>query len=698
MRVVRISLFALLTVTASAAVVRECERTDGKYGLPGKPLRTDMLADASIWMPVDNYANRLSFDRTGGTLAVVHRATAGSGDDTAWGLCTKPLPLSVKGLGYAVAFSVATTNEIQETRGGEKYNFAVSWYEASGMRIERDVFSLHTPGGGTAHKVFIGSIPLAAEAFTLQLGFDEPDLDPGQRLDFSDLSFSVLANEMDPAWTPIPVKDDPRIKIVSKTPFADPLAELSFSISCARKIDLEKVSVRIDGKDATGCFVRRDNVFSLRPAETWSAGIHRVDITYVDPDSQKAQTSEKAVLCGTCPQTPTIRLRTDGTVLRDGTPVFPIGIYDVRKREFNGFSYDTAMMGLKAAGVNLVHNYAEPNGEEFLSAADRHGMMALVSSWNVSADLVDRVRHHPCLLAWYVGDDTSLHCKPFQIFDRSDRVNAVDGTRITAQADAMGACNAVSAYRPFVETTDVFMPEIYPVRFETPVPQPDCVAQAICAMKRFRSDVAEAKDVRPHAVWPVIQYFQGWTVWKRFPTADELFAMSFATLVHGANGIVWYTYGGFHEPERNRTNRGVTASPEIWANFTNLTSRIALLAPALVEPTPADQPPPARIIKGPKADALQNPSISLLLKRHRGAAYLLAVNSSCEKVIAEIAPPGVGVSAEVLWEGRRAVLAEGVLIETFAPLAVHVYRFSLLEERGGGPLSSSRDMKFKREL
>ena len=151
--------------------------------------------------------------------------------------------------------------------------------------------------------------------------------------------------------------------------------------------------------------------------------------------------------------------------------------------------------------------------------------------------------------------------------------------------------------------------------------------------------------------------------------------MSFASLIHGGHGITWYTYGGTVEPERTKFTYGVTTSRERWTNMTNLATRISSLAPVFVERTGAQPPEPA-VEKGPKLDPLGNASVSCLLKRHAGKAYLFTVNSAPEPVEAAFRLEGVASDGEVLWEDRRVALRDGVLRDRFAPFAVHVYVFA----------------------
>ena len=668
---------ALLAVSARAAIVKEYVRVDGTTDSappPGRALHADMFADDSLWKAPDLYNGKVRLGRRDGMLAVGGKV-ATNRLDTAWSLSTKVLPLTARGLGYALSFSVDARPAIRLSGGGETYSCAVVWYDHGGKVIERDPFPVRLRSEKRARKLLIGSVPLAAESYSVQFGFDRPDLFAGDRVRFSGLSFSIMEKETDPDWMPQTEAEAPRVRVVSETPFRDPTADLRIAIESKAKIDWAKVTFAVDGQDATAAFTREGDVFTYKVEGRWERCLHRITVTLPDPETGATLTANKTILCGEPPRgTPRVKLREDGVALVDGVPFFPIGVYSVCEREFNGNSLDAAFEGLKAAGVNTVHSYSDTRGEKFLSAADRHGLKVWSGMHAADKAFVEKTRHHRSVLAWYVGDDTAMHAEPFEVHDRVDSVLSADPTRITCQADVMNSGDAVSSYRAFVKVTDVFMPEIYPCHSAERVPQPDCVARAIRDMKRFRSDVAEAKDVRPKAIWPIIQYFDGWNAWKRFPTRDELFAMSFASIVHGANGITFYTYGGWIIPEQKVFNLGITTSAERWGNMTNLTARVASLAPALLSETGGRCDP--KVTAGPAEDPLGQPSVTALWKRTADATWLIAVNAAPAKVRATFAlPAGTAAGdAEVLWENRRVTVAGGSFDEAFESFAVHVYR------------------------
>jgi len=190
-------------------------------------------------------------------------------------------------------------------------------------------------------------------------------------------------------------------------------------------------------------------------------------------------------------------------------------------------------------------------------------------------------------------------------------------------------------------------------------------------MKTIQADLA-AHGNPTKTIWPIIQYFDGWTGWKRFPTYDELHAMSFLAIIHGGNGITWYTYGGWGN------NHGVTETPEIWANICKVATELKSLEHVFMEPKCA-QPNAPEIVSGPAKDKLGYDSISCLLKKSGGRQYLICASSSEEKVEARFAIDGIE-QAKVWFENREVPVKGGKFTDAFAPFAVHVYELSEMFE------------------
>ena len=484
-------------------------------------------------------------------------------------------------------------------------------------------------------------------------------------------SVSVGARE-DRVWRPGPDVRPPRVAVVGCSSTTNGHETFTVEVTDDSAFLPESFHAAVDGVDATARFVRDGCRYRLpAPPEGWANGLHRISVSVADCHGNSA-TNMRCLHVGASPSTPRVTLRDDGMTLVDGEPFFPIGLYSVREREFNGNNLDRAFAGLAAGGFNFAQSY-EKMSLAYLDAAHRHGIRLWCAVREPDAFFMDVMRHHPAVLAWYLGDDTSDNTTPEELFERQSLVNAADPTRITCQADPVGPrefARVASRYADYVTGTDVFMPELYPVRGaagdET---DRTCVAKVIHDMLSVAADRRDHGEGRPRGCWPIIQYFKGWGNWGHFPTRAQLSAMTWAAVVHGANGVAWYTYGG----NAKDGNEGVTSTPERWHAICELAGRLKGLSPVLVERTPIDQPA-VSIVSGAAHDPFDRPSVSCLLKRHGGMATLVAVNAAPAPATARFGVAGGG-AAKVLWESREVPFDANGLEDAFEPFAVHVYQW-----------------------
>ncbi|MBP5637881.1 MAG: hypothetical protein J6X55_00245 [Victivallales bacterium] len=363
-----------------------------------------------------------------------------------------------------------------------------------------------------------------------------------------------------------------------------------------------------------------------------------------------------------------VTMRDDGFVLIDGKPFFPIGLYGMSEKPFNNNSYDKAFKDLRANGFNFAHTYKDcgngPNRQHFLDTAAANGIKVWVPLAGGLVDCTLRERNHPAILAWYLGDDTATHI-PADVVRRNHlKCHAIDNAHLTTQADAVGGYYT-NRYIPYVHSTDSFMPEIYPVTSPTPLPVevPAVIRDMKACQYALRLNGSPVKTF-----WAIIQHFKGYSSWKRFPSFAELRAMSYLSIIHGAHGITWYTYGG-----NDTTNLGVASSPERWNEICTVARELSSLSSKITSRNAKTQPN-AKVIEGPQTDGLKFPSINCLLKDNDGDKILMTANSSNEPIKAQISLKGFK-SADVLFENRTVQLDnDGNLIDDFAQFGVHIYK------------------------
>lgn len=597
--------------------------------------------------------------------------------DTAWSVRTPEiaLPASRKEKYFAVSFDVAPDVTLgYTTESSTLWQNCVFWYGADGKRIGRSPLGFFVPIGDFQTVCVSGAVPEDARACAVQIGFDGPNLWGGSSVAYRNFSFALVDEPVKAVKQDRGDFSPPRVRMISPSPTTDRKMRPSFTVTDETGVDWAQLRVTVDGKEASGSFEREGDLFTWKGETDWAPGIHKVDVAVADVQGRK-YVSRKRFFIGEPPKVPKVTLRDDGMTLVDGKAIFPIGLYGVMRREFNGYDFARAFDGLKAGGFTAAHSYGEARDPSFLAEAQKRGFWLWMETRLPDSRFADKERHYPHVLAWYLGDDTSGHEKPWELADYDEATKAVDPNRITCQADGVRSAAQVSAYRDYVEGTDVFLPEIYPMVLDTPEENRECVARVIRDMKRIASDIKESGVVKPRGIWPIIQYFQGWG-WKHFPTREELFAMTFAAVCHGAHGMTWYAYCGTVKPEKKQYNYGVTSTPERWKNICDLAARLKSLAPVLTERTVPDAPE-VQIVSGPKTDPLGFASVSTLVKRHKGECYLFAVNSSDRTVSARIdlrsVCPDAGSAAQ-LFENHDFKFAGGRLSCEFPPFAVRIWK------------------------
>lgn len=328
-------------------------------------------------------------------------------------------------------------------------------------------------------------------------------------------------------------------------------------------------------------------------------------------------------------------LRDDGTVLRNGKPFLPIGVYTFRKMPLNGEDFAKGLDQLIEAGFNsfdLAGMYDESVLDGFMSLCERKGVMTFLKPVRgFGEEIYDSARmrkylDHPSVLCWYLADDTASYTVPEEVDYRRRVCRYLDGGRhLTMQAD--GAFEgAMNRYQPFLHTTEVFMPEIYPCRENL---TNGCeVAETVHAMRIIRRSLEEAGNPAK-SIWPILQGFEGWTCWKRYPTYPELRAMAWATFALGAKGLVWYAYSSSNP----LANHGMGWSEEYFRRVAEVTREVKKYEADLLGRDAAIQPE-VTVVKGPAEDPFGNPSVTCLLKQGANPLFI-AVNSTTNSVTAK---------------------------------------------------------------
>jgi len=429
-----------------------------------------------------------------------------------------------------------------------------------------------------------------------------------------------------------------------------------------------RVQLGFDAPNITGSSVVEfadvvlDGPHPVLPAQP---NLHRYDVSAADRFGNTVAQS-CWLLVKPEPTTGVVSVDDSGNTRIDDEPFFPLGIFNVWQKD--DLNIEQTMSELATAGFNSVHTYhgnRVPAFAAFTAAAHNHGLKFMVAG-NAGDNLRDPIdvlydvaleANTPNLLAWYLADDTAGHNNAGALAAISSALTDIDPAHLTAQADSLPEIRL-----PFVQACGAYLPEIYPFQYT-----------GVSDVPRVIHDMKAAVDLSIRAgaprrpVWALLQAFSGWG-WQRFPTFAETRAAVYLALIHGANGLWFYTYTGSGD------NLGASDDSDYWDYLCFVTGQVAFLLPALTAPAPSELAS-MEIDAGPLTDARGYPSISLRLLRHGSTWYLLAANSSAAPVTASLFAPNLFGLVTRQFEATTFT-ASGVITDTFEPYGVHVYAWT----------------------
>ena len=521
-------------------------------------------------------------------------------------------------------------------------------------------------------------IPARAEAFSLRLAVGARQMEGDDYILLGAVKVSAEdgAPRAGTAWSRgyfFADADDfvPELTVVSETPTADRTLPPVLEIRAPSKWNLDTAEFAIDKKPAV--FRRAGDFWHYAgPRTPWTDGLHSIAISFRGGTGEVFRTTRSfAVTDRPISDSVRVTIREDGQTLIDGKPYFPIGIFGIKKLPFNGFSYEKAFADLAAAGFDsaLTYQAKDDFSDEYIAAAAKAGMR-IWGRW--STERVLKVgRHADPYVMWMVGDDTAARWKPHETAQFAANMKAADPTRLTCQTDVMWSGER-SSYKPFVQCTDIFMPEAYPFRAGD---RPDCVGFVAKSVDRILLDQRAYGRGKRKSCWVLLQDFQGCSLWLGMPTPRQLEAMTYAAVIQGAHGVAYYCYGDRNTFDLQKNKAGVIepcSSPERWADLCGIVARLRKLVPAIVEPAPIERPF-VRIVRGPTRDPSDYcGSVLCRLLRHKGRTCLMAVNATPEKVSAVFDVKGVRAKS-AFEKGRVLQIGPEGLADDFEPFATRTY-------------------------
>lgn len=335
-----------------------------------------------------------------------------------------------------------------------------------------------------------------------------------------------------------------------------------------------------------------------------------------------------------------------------GRQVFPIGIYHVLSPD--------DLPALREAGFNLI---TVPSARASYDMADRAaaaGIGLIVTSPTTRRDFWEnrqaKFGPHPAFVGWETlqrPDAKTIHpditLALYQILCEVSPNHPVLSTLCYTETMA-----------EYARSADIIVP------WELPVPELPLahVGEVVAAAREA------TQDRKP--IWALIQATgNSWATDKlldpatdgRLPTTAEVRALAYLAIVHGADGLMYYSYS-LEQSIKERNYNLRRDAPELWAGISALNKELGALGPIIAS---RDD----RVDFAPPAD----PAIHAAAWRQGDKMVLIAVNSSDHAVVTTFTcPEARATELELAFEGRKLTTDRpGQFGDVFQPYQVHVY-------------------------
>ncbi|MDY6899998.1 MAG: hypothetical protein SWZ49_18250 [Cyanobacteriota bacterium] len=350
-------------------------------------------------------------------------------------------------------------------------------------------------------------------------------------------------------------------------------------------------------------------------------------------------------------------VREDRTILVNGQPFFPFGIYhdsiDSPDWSTTNAKRLNDLKQIIAAGFNTIHPQIGGNFDAditFLDEANRNGVYVLPNfSYARRLEIVDSYKSHPAILGWNIADDVDVPANGFSVggvLDWKSNIKSTDPSRITFVSSVLPG-----RMESFINTADVMGFQSYRIDNDPAVLKP---------LRENYYFLLAATEAGRRNNKPIIASLQTFPWVNQPPTSRQLRNMTYGALINDVKGILYYSY--FYEGWE------LSQNSDLWNELKSLVSEFKRLEPVLLEGNWK------RLNSG--VDDLFAAEWT-----YQGSVYVVAINTSPTNAIEASIPipePVTG-SIETVFSNRPSgmYLNEGKLTGSIGSEDVHVYRLPL---------------------
>lgn len=391
-----------------------------------------------------------------------------------------------------------------------------------------------------------------------------------------------------------------------------------------------------------------------------------------------------------------VTFRDDHTVLVDGQPFFPIGLYYC----YEEFEDPTGKLlkDLKEYGFNTLgfYRWGTPDWRKEMDRANAAGHKVWIRGHNgfaidnadvekTARDQVRQTKDHPALLFWEFQDEPILNKVSIEGSKKGyELVRKEDPDHPMLVVEWPGAANRFELWKGI---GDVFATDLYPIPRER-------------GYGRLNNhDITQMRDYiqtlkKAHGDKPVMLVLQAWA-WeplkdgeKGYPTVRESRFMAYQSVIHGAVGLHYYgqvhctkpnsASGLWSEAKDPTTNKAefekcVALNSKFWAGHKPFFQELAKASRVF---TLRDAKPDGQVALTRQDPEPTNAGIELRTKATDKDLYVLAVNANPKVRQATFRLPAAarGVKeVHVLFENRKVPVTDGAFVDKFEPYDTHVY-------------------------
>ncbi|HEY3398236.1 MAG TPA: hypothetical protein VGM19_11345 [Armatimonadota bacterium] len=327
--------------------------------------------------------------------------------------------------------------------------------------------------------------------------------------------------------------------------------------------------------------------------------------------------------------------------------IFPLGLYGINTPE--------DVTAAAAAGFNFVIASAQRASYEVSKAAHASNLAVVISSTSTNEGYWEHEQTK------WGSDSACLGWLPYSRPDvRSYPADQVLGmyhefTRLSPNHPVIEPLASPSLAEYYAGAADILMAWSLPV--------PNSPLRALGEMVDRLREYSRGRK----PVWAVVQAMGGAAFRDeatgpqktgRSPSPAEMEALAYVALVHGADGLVWYTFNS----SEDTANTMALSNPDMWAAVTALQTRLRWLLPALLDGQRETLPPAAGGV------------LEMARWRYQEAVYVCAVNTGDRGLISPVPVGAPNATVQVMFEDREVKSdADGEVQDSFAPFGVHVY-------------------------